>query len=63
MPVARGRDAVLYQPRSGVNFETIWWHQGQSQETSMSLSLWTRGAMVPVARAAELFMRVRGIRI
>ena len=64
----RFRDAPLMiahlEPGDLFYIPSFWWHQGHSSETSMSLSLWwTRGAMVPVARAAELFMRVRGIRI
>jgi hypothetical protein len=48
---------LFYIPR-------LWWHQAHSESTSISLSLWwVRGAMVPVARAAELFARVRNIRI
>lgn len=64
----RFRDAPLLvadlEPGDLLYIPSFWWHQGHSDEVSMSLSQWwTRGAMVPVARAAELFMRVRGIRI
>lgn len=42
----------------------LWWHQAHSFDTSISLSLWwARGVMAPIARAAELFMRLRGLRL
>jgi hypothetical protein len=48
---------LFYIPR-------LWWHQAHSLDTSVSINLWwLRGAMVTAAKAAELFMRVRNLRL
>lgn len=48
---------LFYLPR-------LWWHQVRSVDTSISINFWwVRGAMVAVARGAELFQRVRRLRL
>lgn len=43
---------------------SLWWHQACSLETSLSVNLWwARGPMVPVVRAAEMFMRLRDLKL
>lgn len=43
---------------------SLWWHQARSLDVSLSINLWwLRGPMVAVARAAELFMRLRKLRL
>ena len=43
---------------------SMWWHQAHSIDTSVALNLWwVRGPMVVVAKAAELFMRLRALRL
>ena len=48
---------LFYIPR-------LWWHQVRSIETSLSINFWwARGPMVAMAKAAELFQRVRQLRL
>ncbi|MEO8603911.1 MAG: cupin-like domain-containing protein [bacterium] len=43
---------------------SLWWHQAHSFDTSVSINLWwVRGASVALAKAAELYMRVRKLRL
>jgi lysine-specific demethylase 8 len=43
---------------------SMWWHQARSLDVSLSINLWwLRGPMVAVARAAELFMKMRKLRL
>jgi cupin-like protein len=52
-----GPGDLLYIP-------SLWWHQAHSVDTSLSVNLWwVRGPMVAVVKAAELFMRVRALRL
>ncbi len=47
----------LYIPR-------LWWHQVRSLEVSASINLWfASGAVAAVAKASQLYARVRGLRI
>jgi lysine-specific demethylase 8 len=42
----------------------LWWHQAHSIDTSLSVNLWwASGALAATARAAELFMRVRDLKL
>jgi [protein]-arginine 3-hydroxylase / protease len=50
------------EPGDLLYIPSLWWHQGHSVDTSVSLSLWwVRGPMVAVATAAELLMHVRDL--
>jgi hypothetical protein len=52
-----GPGDLLYIP-------SLWWHQARSLDMSVAINLfWLRGVMTVVARAAELFMRVRGFKL
>lgn len=65
-PRFRGAPLMLAQVEPGDLFyiPSLWWHQARSTDTSISINFWwVRGLMVPVARAAELFQRVRRLRI
>ena len=43
---------------------SLWWHQAHSQTTSISVNLWwVNGPMVWLARAAELYMKVRDLQL
>lgn len=43
---------------------SLWWHQAQSSERSLSINFWwVRGLLVVAARGAELFMRLRKLRL
>lgn len=42
----------------------LWWHQAHALDTSLSVNLWwARGPIVPVVRAAEMFMRLRDLKL
>lgn len=65
-PRFRGAPLMVAQVEPGDLFyiPRMWWHQGHSLDMSMSLSLWwVRGPMVPVAKAAELFARLRDLKL
>jgi len=60
----RFRDAPLLlaelDPGDLFYIPSLWWHQAHSVDASLSINLWwVRGANVAVAKAAELFMRLR----
>jgi len=64
----RFRDAPLMiatlQPGDLLYIPSMWWHQAHSFETSISVNLWwVRGLLVPVVKAAEMFMRVRELKL
>jgi hypothetical protein len=51
------RGDLLYIP-------SLWWHQARSVGTSVSVNLfWAHGPMAALAKAAELFLRVRKIKL
>ena len=52
------------EPGDLLYIPSFWWHQAHSVDMSVSVNLWwVRGPMVAMARAAELLMRVRDLRI
>lgn len=62
------RDAPLWradlEPGDLLYIPSMWWHQARSLSASIAVNLWwVRGAKVVLARAAELYMRVRGLRL
>lgn len=62
------RDAPLMvadiEPGDLFYIPSLWWHQAHSVDTSLSINLWwVRGPMVAVAKAAELYQRVRGLQL
>jgi len=62
------RDAPLQvaelAPGELLYIPSFWWHQAAAGGVSISINLWwVRGPMVAVVRAAELFMRWRGLRL
>ena len=64
----RFRDAPLLvadlEPGDLFYIPRLWWHQAHSLDTSLSVNLWwATGLFVPLARAAELFMRVRDLKL
>jgi hypothetical protein len=51
-----GPGDVLYIPR-------MWWHQVRSLDTSASINFWfANGAVAAVARASQLYAKLRGLR-
>lgn len=43
---------------------SLWWHQARSLDTSLSVNLWwARGPFAPLLRAAELFLRLRDLKL
>jgi len=65
-PHFRGAPLMIADLEPGDLFyiPSLWWHQARAIDTSVSVNLWwVRGSMVAVARAAELFMRLRGLRL
>jgi hypothetical protein len=57
------REALL-EPGDMLYIPSLWWHQARSIDTSMSVNLfWVRGAMVIAARAAQMFLRLRGLEL
>lgn len=64
----RFRDAPLMlaevEPGDLLYIPSMWWHQARSVDASVAINLWwLRGPMVAVARAAEVYQRVRGLRL
>jgi [protein]-arginine 3-hydroxylase / protease len=64
----RFRDAPLMlaelEPGDLLYIPSLWWHQAHSVDTSLSINQWwVRGPMLPVVKAAEMFMRVRRLRL
>jgi [protein]-arginine 3-hydroxylase / protease len=52
------------EPGDLLYIPSMWWHQARSLDVSLSINLWwLRGPMVAVARAAELFMGLRKLRL
>ena len=65
-PRFRGAPLMVAEVKPGDLFyiPSMWWHQAHSIDTSVALNLWwVRGPKVLVARAAELFMRLRALRL
>jgi lysine-specific demethylase 8 len=65
-PRFRGAPLLVAEVEPGDLFyiPSLWWHQAHSLDTSVSINLWwVRGVVVPVAKAAELFMRMRNLRL
>ncbi len=55
--------AVL-EPGDLLYIPSMWWHQAHSLTTSIAVNLWwLRGPKVAVARLAELYMRMRGLKL
>jgi hypothetical protein len=44
---------------------SLWWHQAASVGTSISVNLWwvDGGLLLPIVKGAELFMKVRGLKL
>lgn len=65
----RFRDAPLYDctlgPGDLLFLPSLWWHQAHSVDTSISVNLWwvNGGPLLPVVKAAELFMKVRDLKL
>jgi hypothetical protein len=64
----RFRDAPLLradlEPGDLLYIPSMWWHQARSLTTSMAVNLWwLSGPKVAVARLAELYMRLRGLKL
>jgi len=65
-PRFRGAPLMIAEVGPGdlIYIPSLWWHQVRSLDMSVSINLWwLRGPMVMVARAAELFQRMRRLQI
>jgi hypothetical protein len=65
-PRFRGAPLMVAEIEPGdlLYIPSLWWHQAHSVDTSVSVNyFWVRGPMVVVAKAAELFARVRDIKL
>lgn len=58
------RQLAVLEPGDLFYIPRRWWHQARSLSTSLSVNLWwARGPLVPVVRAAEMFMRLRDLKL
>jgi hypothetical protein len=60
---ARAHEAVL-EPGEFLYIPSRWWHQARALDVSISANLWwARGPLHAAIRAAEVFARVRGLKL
>jgi hypothetical protein len=52
------------EPGDLLYIPAMWWHQARTITTSMSINLWwANGWRFGVVRAAEMFMKLRGLKL